>query len=208
MERWRECGRRRRTAMLAAALLAHAVLIGAMLRSRVTHEASVESRVAEATIWLPPPPTPLERTRPLPPPRSGPWPAMSRPTPRPRGEPRAIHAPLLETPPIAQAASAPEAAASAASPPLNLTLSRDQIRALIAQERPTLAQLGPHAAKASPYDRLAGDGDGMTEIELPHGVTEVHLHGECFRLIPTPRAQYDPFNHGGERLTGPCIGNF
>jgi hypothetical protein len=91
---------------------------------------------------------------------------------------------------------------------LNLTLSRDQIRAMIAQDRPTLAQLAPHAAKTSPYDQLAGDGGGMTLIELPHGVTEVHLHGECYRLIPTPRAQSDPFNHANERLTGPCIGSF
>ena len=79
---------------------------------------------------------------------------------------------------------------------------------MIAQDRPTLAQLAPHAAKASPYDQLTGDGDGMTLIELPHGVTEVHLNGECYRLIPTPRAQSDPFNHANERLTGPCIGNF
>jgi hypothetical protein len=48
----------------------------------------------------------------------------------------------------------------------------------------------------------------MTLIDLPHGVTEVHLPGQCYRLVPTPRAQSDPFNHANERLTGPHIGNF
>ena len=33
---------------------------------------------------------------------------------------------------------------------------------------------------------------------------EVHVHGGCFRLVPTPRAQYDPFNHANERLMSAC----
>ena len=197
MERWRGDARGRRRTVLVLALAVHGVLIVAMLHSRVRHERPPRDTAVEATIRAAAPP----RAAATP----SPHPTRLRAIPHPPADPQAIHAPLLEPRPIAQAASAPEPAASAASQPLNLTLSRDQIKALIAQDRPTLAQLGPHAAKASPFDRLASEGDGVTEIELPHGVTEVHMHGGCFRLIPTPRAQYDPFNHGGERLTGPCL---
>jgi hypothetical protein len=202
MERWRANRRVGRRAVLALALLAHAVLIIAMLRSRVSHERPDRDATLEAKIL--PAPTRRARVATALPPR----PARLRSLAQPAPAPQAIHAPPLEPQPAAQAASAAEPAPSAASQPLNLTLTRDQIKALIAHDNPTLAQLAPHAAKASPYDRLAGEGDGMTLTELPHGVTEVHLHGQCYRLIPTPRAQSDPFNHANERLTGPCIGNF
>ena len=204
MERWRADRRVRRRAVLALALLAHAVLIVAMLHSRVNHERPDWGTTVEATILLAPAPArPARVAAALPP-----LPTRLRSLAQPAPGPQAIHAPPLEPQPAAEAASAPAPVASAASQPLNLTLTRDQIKALIAQDKPTLAQLGPHAATASPFDRLAGEGDGMTLIELPHGVTEVHLHGECFRLIPTPRAQSDPFNHANERLTGPCLANF
>ena len=204
MERWRSAASGRRRAWFALALLAHAALVATMLRSRVSRDTPVGERLVAATILFGPVPRPHAAAMPLPPARR----TRLRSIPHPAADPQAIQAPVLEALPIAQAASAPEPPASAASQPLNLTLTRDRLRALIAREKPTLAQLGPHAAKASPFDRLAGQGDGMTEVELPHGVTEVHLHGECYRLIPTPRSQSDPFNHGGERLTGPCLGNF
>lgn len=199
---WETDRRVRRRAVLALALLAHAALIAAMLRSRVSHERPPAGATLEAMIW----PAPAPRARVAPAPRAAPLRALARTAP----VARAIHAAPLEPQPVSQApvASAPVPMASAASQPLDLALTRDQIRALIAQDKPTLAQLGPHAATASPFDRLAGEGDGMILIERPHGVTEVHLHGECFRLIPTPRALSDPFNHANERLTGPCLANF
>ncbi len=204
MERWRADRRVRRRAVLALAVLAHAVLVVAMLHSRVSHERPDGGTTVEATILLAPAPARPARVATALPPR----PTRLRSLPQPAPAPQAIQAPPLEPRPVAEAASAPAPVASTASQPLNLTLTRDQVKALIAQDKPTLAQLGPHAATASPYDRLAGEGDGMTLIELPHGVTEVHPHGQCYRLIPTPRAQSDPFNHANERLTGPCIGNF
>lgn len=207
MERWRADRRVGRRAVLAFALLAHAALIIAMLRSRVSHERPDWGTSIEATILPARAPAPSARVAGALPPRPT-RPAHLRSLAQSRPAPQAIHAPPYEPQPTAQAASAPEPAASAAPQPLNLTLTRDQIRALIAQQAPTLAQLGPHAAKASPYDGLAGEGDAMTLIALPHGVTEVHLHGQCYRLSPTPRAQADPFNHANERLTGPCFGNF
>jgi hypothetical protein len=205
MDSWRARARGRRTAVFAFALLGHAALLILMSSARLTKERDDDGRTVEAMIVSSPPlrtSHPADRT---PPPVRTPH---LRSPPRAVAEPRALVPPVLEPQPIAQPESALAPPTSAASVPLNLTLSRNQIRALIAQDRPTLAQLAPHAAKPSPYDQLAGDGDGMTLIELPHGVTEVHLHGECFRLIPTPRAQSDPFNHANERLTGPCIGNF
>ena len=202
MERWRADRRVGRRAVFALALLAHAVLIVAMLRSQVSHERPGWGPTLEATI-LPAPARPARVATVLPS-RATRLRSLAQPAPAPQ----AIHAPPLDPQPAAQAVGPVEPAASAASQPLNLTLTRDQIKALIAQDKPTLAQLGPHPATPSPYDRLAGEGDGMTLIELPHGVTEVHLHGQCYRLSPTPRAQSDPFNHANERLTGPCIGNF
>lgn len=202
MERWRADRRVGRRAVFTLALLAHAALVIAMLHSRVSHERPDWGATLEAAI-LPAPARPARAATPLPP-----RPTRLRSLAQPAPAPQAIHAPPLEPQRAVEAASAAEPVASAASQPLNLTLTRDQIKALIAQDKPTLAQLGPHAAKDSPYDRLAGEGDGMTLTELPHGVTEVHLHGQCYRLSPTPRAQSDPFNHANERLTGPCIGNF
>ena len=136
-----------------------------------------------------------------------------RGTGRPRQPLVAPRAPLPASrqAPIAQpidATPAPAAEASAASEPLRLDLSHGQLRALEAEAAGRLAARAPHTTARSPYDALAPEADGLTTIELPHGVTEVHSHGGCFRLSPTPRAQSDPFNHGGERLTGPCLPSF
>jgi len=208
MDRWQADRRVQRRAVFAVGVLAHGVLIGAMLLSRVSHERPVGGPVIEAMIW--PVPALSRAPVPAPAPHARVTSAASPPPARRRSiaPPPDSQAIRLAPEPLAQAASAPEPVSSAASQPLRLTLTRDQIKALIAQDTPTLAQLGPHAAKASPYDPLAGEGDGMNLTERPHGVTEVHLHGQCYRLIPTPRAQSDPFNHANERLTGPCLGNF
>jgi hypothetical protein len=205
MDSWHARARGRRTAVFALALLAHAALLMLMSSPRLKRDRMADDRTVETLIVSSPylrtshaadvAPTP-DRARP---PRSVPHEFAARPSLAP---------PAVERQSVLKPESASEPPAAALSAPLNLTLSRDQIRAMIAQDRPTLAQLAPHAANTSPYDKLAGDGDAMTSIELPHGVTEVHLHGECYRLVPTPRAQSDPFNHANERLTGPCIGSF
>lgn len=205
MDSWRAPARGRRTAVFALALLVHAALLMLMSSGRLMRDRVDDDRTVAALIVSSPTLRTSHAEDVTPRPVRGPHP---RSVTRALAEPRALAPPALEPQPVPKPESASEPPAGTASTPLNLTLSRDQIRAMIAQDRPTLAQLAPHAAKTSPYDQLAGDGDGMTLIELPHGVTEVHMHGECYRLIPTPRAQSDPFNHANERLTGPCIGSF
>ena len=197
MERWRSDGRVRRRAVFALALLAHAVLVGAMLRSHSSREPSIADATIETTIWLPPP-APRAVPRVLPPPR----PARLRSMPHPVADPRAIRAPLLEARPIAQAASAPEPPASAASQPLNLTLTREQLHDVIAGTKPTLGRSLARGPAPSALSRIGGD-DGYSEKALPGGETEVHSHGGCFKMVPTPAAKADPFNHGGA-LPGNC----
>lgn len=199
MERWRSDARVRRRAVFALGLLAHGVLIGVMLGSRTTRERTVGTTTVEATIWLLPPPSPRVVAQPLPPPR----PTRLRSMPHPVVDPQAIRAPLLEARPVAQAASAAEPPASAPPPPLNLTLTREQLRDVIAGSRPTLAQSLAKAPAPSALARIGGD-DAYEERDLPGGEREVHSHGGCFRLVPTARGQYDPFNHGNEHLTAPC----
>ena len=200
MERWRADTRVRRRAVFALALLAHAVLVGAMLRSRLDHERPTATATVEATIWLAPPPAPRAVPEALPPPR----PARLRSMPHPVVDPQAIRAPLLEARSIAQAASTPEPPASAPPPPLNLTLPREQLREVIAGSKPTLAQSLAKAPAPSALARIGGDDAAYEERELPGGEKEVHVHGGCFRLVPTARGQYDPFNHGNEHLTASC----
>ena len=197
MERWRSDGRVRRRAVFALALLAHAVLVGAMLRSHSSHERSAADPTIETTIWLPPP-APRAVPRVLPPPR----PARLRSMPHPVVDPQAIRAPLQEARPVAQAASAPEPPASTASQPLNLTLTRQQLRDVTAGSKPTLGQSLARGPAPSALSRIGGD-DGYSERALPGGETEVRSHGGCFKMVPTPAAKADPFNHGGA-LPGNC----
>jgi hypothetical protein len=197
MAPWRQDAGVRRRAVFALALLAHGVLVVAMLSERVRHAGPDADSTAEATIVLQPPR------------QANAAPAAARVTrlraiPHAAVEPRTIEAPLLEPRPIALAASAPAPVASAASAPLNLTLTRDQLRAIVAGVRPTLAQSLAKLAAPSALASIAGDDAPYEEKPLPGGVTEVHVHGGCFRLVPTSRAQYDPFNHANERLTAGC----
>jgi hypothetical protein len=196
MERWRPAARGRRRAVFALALLAHGVMVVAMLVARVRVDRPGGAQAVEVTIWTAPPP---RIVAPSLPPRQ----TKLRSIPHASVEPRTITAPVLELRAIALAASAPEPVASAASAPLNLALSRDQLRALIAGTRPTLAQSLARGPAPSALSRLGGD-DTYAETALPGGETEVHVHGGCFRTVPTPRSQYDPFNHGNEHLTAPC----
>ena len=198
MERWRSDGCVRRRAVFALALLAHAVLVAAMLRSHSRHEQSTADPTIETTLWLPPQPAPRAVPRASPPPR----PTRLRSMPHPVADPQAIRAPLLEARPIAQAASAPEPPASAASQPLNLTLTREQLRDVIAGTKPTLGRSLARGPAPSALSRIGGD-DSYSEKALPGGETEVHSHGGCFKMVPTPAAKADPFNHGGA-LPGNC----
>jgi hypothetical protein len=202
MDPWREGGhaRTRRRAVLAVALLAHGLFVAALLRSRLTHDRPREDAVVAARIWLPAAPSVVSRATPAPAPRPRPPPPTPlRSIPHPVSEPGAIQAPVAVPSPIARA-DAP--AASAASAPLDLSLSRDQLRAIIAGSRPALGQRAPAALAA--LAALGGDDAPYVEKPLPGGETEVHVHGGCFRMVPTARSQYDAFNHGGEKLTAPC----
>ena len=198
MDGWRRDASWRRKSWLALALLAHAALVATMLHSRVSHDKAGGSRTVEATIVLSPAPPPHAAVTPLPPPR----PTRLRSIPHPAADPQAIRAPALEPRPMAQAASAPEPPASAASQPLNLTLTRDQLRAVVAGSGPTLAQSLARPPAPSALAGIGG-GDSYSEKALPGGETEVHSHGGCFKMVPTPAAKYDPFNHGGA-LPGNC----
>jgi hypothetical protein len=177
-----------------------------MWRARTSHPRFDDGDVVRVTIWLPAPPR--HAAAPLPPPR----PAREGAPLRADSRPRAMRAPVIDAPALAQAAStppapasvAPQVPASAASQPLNLTLTREQLRAIVAASKPTLAQSLARSPRASALARLGGDDTPEEEVQLPGGVTEVHIHGGCFRLVPTPRAQYDPFNHANERLTAAC----
>jgi hypothetical protein len=204
MERWRPEARGRRRTVFALALLAHAALVSGMLAARVRIDAVPAATSVEATIWMPPTPAPAPVPRSLAPPPPPPRLARLRALPVVGADPQAVAAPLLEPQVAADAASAAAPAASAASEPLQLTLSREQLRALIAGTRPTLAQSLARGPAPSALARIGGDEAPYEEVPLPGGETEVHVHGGCFRLVPTARSQYDPFNHGNERLTTAC----
>ena len=200
MQRWPEgaSGRRRHWFAWTLLALVHVAIVATMLRSRVSHERAPESRVVEATIVLRAAPPPRAVAIPLPPPRE----TRLRSMPHVDPDPRTIRAPALEALPIAQAASAPEPPASAASQPLKLTLTREQLRSVIAGSRPTLAQSLARGPAPSSLSQI-GDDDGYSEKALPGGETEVHIRGSCFKMVPTPAAKADPFNHGGA-LPGNC----
>ena len=200
MQQWEGGARGRRRAVFALALLAHVALVATMLRSRTEHASPVDGRTVEATILLRPALAPHGAAAPVPLPRPTRLRAIRHVDP----DPRAIRAPVLETAPIAQAASVAEPPASAASQPLDLTLTREQLRAVIAAGKPTLAQSLAQGSRPSALARIGGDEAAYEEVQRPGGVTEVHVHGGCFRLVPTPRGQYDPLNHANERLTASC----
>lgn len=200
MQRWRgeASGRRRHWFAWTLLVLAHVAIVATMLHSRVGRDEAPDSRAVEATILLRAAPPPRVVDTSLPPPRA----TRLRSIPHADSDPRTIHAPVLESTPVAQAASAPQPPASAASQPLNLTLTRDQLRAIIAGSRPTLAQSLARAPAPSALSRIGGD-DTYSEKALPGGETEVHIDGHCFKMVPTPAAKADPFNHGGA-LPGNC----
>ena len=198
MQGWREGGRGRRRTVFALAVLGHVVLVATMWRERTSHAPTSAERVVETTIWLA---SPRERA---PAPARASRVTRLRAIARVDADPRAIPAPAVEAGPVAPVASAAEAPASAASRPLDLTLSRAQLRAIIAGGKPSIAQTLAGPPMASALARLGGEEAPYEETPQAGGETEVHVHGGCFRLVPTPRAQYDLFNHANERLTTAC----
>ncbi len=196
MQRWRggASGRRRHWFAWTLLVLAHVAIVATMLHARVRRDVAPDSHAVEAAILLRPAPPPRVADTPLPPPRA----TRLRSIPHVDPDPRTIR----ESTPIGQAASAPQAPASAASQPLKLTLTRDQLRAVIAGSRPTLAQSLARGPAPSALSRIGGD-DSYSEKALPGGETEVHVNGHCFKMVPTPAAKADPFNHGGA-LAGNC----
>ena len=115
----------------------------------------------------------------------------------------------LSTPPPAGAlvATVPASGASAplatdsASTPLRLTLTTGELRALEASTPRTLAQrLAPPPALPLLAQRLAPT--PQFEEDDRNGIHTVRSHGGCYILVPSGQAKADPFNHGGERLSG------
>lgn len=200
---WATMPRRRRNAMFGLALAVHALLVLTMLHARLPQATAPGSAIVEATIWLPRPATPTRSPMERKPPSvlRAPRPPMPVRVARP-----APTAALVDVVPqaITLAPPAPASAASAVNVPLRLTLSRDQLKALIAETKPTLAQSLARDRAPTALESLTGDDRAFVERQLAGGVSEVHIHGGCFRLVPTARSQYDPFNHGGERLTSSC----
>ena len=196
---WDPTPRGRRNAVFALALALHVSLVLIMLQTRMKPGRAPEPAVVEATIRLARPAAPPPR------PAAAAPPSFRVPRPPPRVVAPVRDAPAVIAEPQAITLPPPAPASAASSPePLRLTLSRDQLRALIAQTQPTLAQSLARGPAPSALSLLGGDTEVLSESPLPGGVTEVHVHGGCFRLVPTPRSQYDPFNHGGERLTASC----
>ena len=70
--------------------------------------------------------------------------------------------------------------------------------------------LSAHAAHRPPRDRpstlsaLGADNESLRLKALPHGETEVHVHGGCYRLVPSLPSRLDPFNHANEMVVATC----
>ncbi len=115
--------------------------------------------------------------------------------------PPAVSAPSPPQPTGATFANAAAPQASAASaPPLILTLTPAQLRAIAGAS----GGVGARGDRASTLSALGPDGEMLHLKALPHGETEVHIHGSCYRLVPSMPSRFDPFNHANETLVAPC----
>ncbi len=199
--------RRQRGTLVAAAGL-HLALLLALLHWQGRFELPRAVAVVETTIWTPAPPRVTRAPAPREPVVAASVAAPSARQARRREPvpltPPAAPSPTITLPPMAVASAPP---ASAASAPLRLTLSPADLKALEAATGRTLGQLTASGPKPSTLSQIGGGDDGLTEKQLPGGITEVHLHGACYRLVPTTQSQLDPFNPS-PRLTGPCLPNF
>lgn len=191
----------RRAAAVVIAAAVHGGLLLALLDARL----DVPVAPTQPTVWtrllagsraVPAirPPTPAHEATRITAPRPLVAPAPQILLPRPTATA------VLATPLPASVASAPPAQAPA-SAPLRLQLAPDELRALEAGSPRTLAQrLAAPPASSVLARRLAP----RPEFEEDHanGLDTVRSHGGCYILVPSGQSQFDPFNHGGERLTG------
>jgi len=193
---WSRPEPRRRTVVAILGVAIHGGLLLALLSAHI--DVSVPAQ--QSTVWtnlLPMAPSPL-----LPPPRSihteEPRPVVVPPTRVALPSPPAAVALVAAVP--ASGASAPLATDSA-STPLRLTLTTGELRALESGTPRTLAQrLAPPPAIPLLAQRLAPA--PLFEEDDRNGIHTVRSHGGCYILVPSGQAKADPFNHGGERLTG------
>ena len=111
-----------------------------------------------------------------------------------------VPAPLSSRPSGVTTAIAAAPASAASAPPLILTLTPAQLRAIAGASGGGAA----HGERASTLSALAPDGEMLHLKALPHGETEVHIHGSCYRLVPSMPSRFDPFNHANETLIAPC----
>ena len=188
--------RRRRAVGVVAGVAIHGGLLFALLNARI----DVSAPAQDATFWmslLPMSPPRMPSTQPpvhrvLP----GALLVPAAPIPMPPSPPAAA---LTATAP-ASAASAPLPSGSS-SEPLRLTLTPSELRALEAGTPRTLAQrLAARPAVPLLAQRLAPT--PQFEEDDRNGIHTVRSHGGCYILVPSGQAKADPFNHGGERLTG------
>jgi len=195
--RWRGASRGRRTAVLAGAALLHGLGLLAMWQARVTREGT-HALVVETTLL--PLRAPVDAPRP---PARG---RVARIAPAPRPAPLVAPTPIASPSPLAPLAAAapPASAASEPLPKLQLTLTRGQLRELEASRPKSLAEAASTPSHASPFDRLAGDGEGLAENRLPDGSLEVHVHGGCFRQTQGTAQKLDPIGHAHDVFIGNC----
>ena len=186
-----------RAVVLAVGVAIHAGLLLALLNARL--DVSVPAQ--QPTVWtnllpMSPPaaasPT-SSRIRAVQP-RSIPVPAR----PIAIAKPQSANSWVATSPASAASAPLPTEASSA---PLRLTLTPSELRTIEAGTPPTLAQrLMPPAASPLLAQRLAPT--PQFEEDDRSGIHTVRSHGGCYILVPSGQAQADPFNHGGQRVTG------
>ena len=192
---WPRPRSRRRAVVIAAGVTIHVAWLFALLDARL----DVAVPAQPGTVWtnvlpvprrMPSTPSAIHAVLPR---------AVFAPTPRVPMPPAPPAAALIAAAP-ASAASAPLPAESSAAP-LRLTLTPGQLRALEADTPRTLAQrLAPPPAAPLLAQRLAPT--PQFEEDDRNGLHTVRSHGGCFILVPSGQAIADPFNHGGERVSG------
>ena len=193
---WPQPTRRRRMVVVAAGVAIHGALLIALVGARL----DVLAPAQDPIMWTSLLPISPRQTPPTQPPvRKTLTRALLIPAsriPRPPSPPTSA---LIATVP-ASAASAPSPAGSS-SERLRLTLTPSELRTLDAEMPRTLAQrLAPPPAAPLLAQRLAPT--PQFEEDDRNGIHTVRSHGGCYILVPSGQAKADPFNHGGERLTG------
>ncbi len=200
-------GRRLAVAVLAAHAL---LLLGLLGAARVQVLVRRDDGVARLSLLSEPAPrTPLQ---PVPPP-----PRRARtPTTPPVAIPRVPVATSPDRPalpaPTPEAATAPVMLAPppASSAPLQLSLSRDQLKGFARPARPAAAAFARvvklHGEKvADAIDQAIGMSDDLVVESLGDGSFRAHYGRECTILKPTEMSRLDPTGHAHDfMLVEPC----